>query len=81
MELCQWYNVEEEEFVDMWIAFGVQLDGNLEPTLESLDEMKRKVPRSKNNSQKSVKSINLECRSKNWSGLEKYPLIKIKLVL
>ncbi|KAJ8673830.1 hypothetical protein QAD02_005092 [Eretmocerus hayati] len=42
VELCHLFNVDEEEFVEMWVAFGVgHLDGDLEPTLKGLEEMKR----------------------------------------
>ncbi|XP_008205907.1 DNA polymerase alpha subunit B isoform X4 [Nasonia vitripennis] len=49
IELCHWYNIDEEELVNMWVAFGVgHLDGNLEPTVRALDEMKHVTPRNIN---------------------------------
>lgn len=48
VELCQYYDKDEEEFIDMWLAFGIgHLDGNLEPTLKALEEMKRTTPKDK----------------------------------
>ncbi|XP_058806528.1 DNA polymerase alpha subunit B [Phymastichus coffea] len=46
VELCHWYNKSEEEFGDIWVAFCIQhQDGNLNPTLEALEELKKITPR------------------------------------
>lgn len=58
----------------MWIAFGVMLDGNLEPTLKSLNEMKRKTPRSKNHDENnSIEKTSLKFQPVARSMTEKYP--------
>ncbi|KAL7301331.1 hypothetical protein TKK_0006066 [Trichogramma kaykai] len=64
MELCFWYHVDAEEFVDMWVAYGINhLDGNLTPTVKKLEEMKRATPRDKNKKQNT--SLNKSSGSKD----------------
>lgn len=60
--------MDEEELVNMWVAFGVaHLDGNLEPSVKALDEMKHVTPRSKNKNH-DISAKTLPEQSKNYTN-------------
>lgn len=72
MDLCDLYNVSEETLVEMWVAFVVEKNSGMEPTLAMLNQMERTVLKT----DKSIPSF--EARSEASASIVQSPRVNVQ---
>ncbi|XP_076233741.1 DNA polymerase alpha subunit B [Calliopsis andreniformis] len=59
LQLCHTYNIDEETFVDTWVAYSVPRSLNIDPTLDDLNKLEDEELKKSDTSVKPTSSIEI----------------------